>query len=208
MGGDRHVAGAAAGSRVCWRFGPCSGDRSRHPPIVVVVFDEFPTDSLTVPGGALDGERYPNFARLAATSTWFRNASTVYDSTFKAVPAILDGQRPKSGSAPDVRSHKPSVYHLVDSLGYDVFKVESASAVCPPDICPGAHTRRPGVLARLAGPGRPARFHRWLAAIHPRERPGFYFHHALLPHEPWVYLPSGRRDRPQGSDPIRGINKP
>ena len=53
----------------------------------------------------------------------------------------------------------------MDRLGYEVFKVESASAVCPPDICPGARTRRPGVLARLAGGGRPARFHRWVGAI-------------------------------------------
>ena len=107
-----------------------------------------------------------------------------------------------------MRSHKPSVYHLMDRLGYDVFKVESASAVCPPAICPGTRTRRPGVLARLAGSGRPGRWNAWLATIRRRERPGFYLHHSLLPHEPWIYLPSGRRSRPTGEDPIPGINKP
>jgi sulfatase-like protein len=178
-----------------------------HPPIVVVVFDEFPADDLLGPDGQIDAERFPNFAELASMSTWFPNGHTQYDSTFKAVPSILDGREPAPGTAPDVRSHKPSVFHLVNRLGYKVFKVESASAVCPPDICPGARTRRPGVLKRLAGGGRPARFHRWIGAIRDRPEPTFYFHHALMPHEPWIYLPSGRQSRPAGNDPVEGINQ-
>ena len=179
----------------------------RHPPVVVVVFDEFPADDLLGPDGQIDAERFPNFAELASMSTWFPNGHTVYDSTFKAVPAILDGRLPKPRTAPDVRSHKPSVFHLMDRLGYEVFKVESASAVCPPAICPGARTRRPGILARLAGGGRPGRFHHWLGAIRKRPQPAFYFHHALLPHEPWLYLPSGRLSRPAGREPVEGINR-
>lgn len=179
----------------------------RHPPVVVVVFDEFPADDLLGPDGRIDAERFPNFAELASMATWFPNAHTVYDSTFKAVPAILDGRMPKRGTAPDVRSHKPSAFHLMDRLGYEVFKVESASAVCPPDICPGARTRRPGVLKRLAGGGRPARFHHWVGAIRNRPEPAFYFQHALMPHEPWLYLPSGHQSRPAGNDPVEGINK-
>lgn len=178
-----------------------------RPPVVVVVFDEFPADSLLGPDGRIDAARYPNFAKLASISTWFPNGHTTYDSTFKVVPSILDGRMPRDRTAADVRSHKPSLFHLMDGLGYDVFKVESASAVCPPVICPGARTRRPGVLSRLAGGGRPARFHRWLGAIRERPRPAFYFQHALLPHEPWLYLPSGRQTRPAGHDPIAGINK-
>jgi Sulfatase len=180
----------------------------RRPPIVVIVFDEFPTEVLTKPGGEIDEVRYPNFAELAATSTWFRNGYTVYDSTFKALPSILDGRMPVPRTAADVRSHQPSVYHMVHELGYDVEQAESASAVCPPWICEGARTRRPGVLPRLAGSGRPARYHKWVGAIRDRPEPTFYFHHALLPHEPWIYLPSGHQSRPAGEDPIKGINKP
>jgi hypothetical protein len=180
----------------------------RRPPVVFVVFDEFPADDLLRPDGSIDAERFPNFAELASISTWFPNAHTVYDSTFKAVPAILDGRRPRQLTAPDVRSHKPSIFHIMDRLGYGVFKVESASAVCPPDICPGARTRRPGVLARLSGAGRPARFHKWLGAIRRRPEPTFYFHHALLPHEPWLYLPDGHLSRPAGIEPIPTINHP
>jgi hypothetical protein len=64
------------------------------------------------------------------------------------------------------------------------------------------------VLRRLAGGGRPARLHKWIGAIRDRPRPTFYFQHALLPHEPWIYLPSGRQSRPKGEDPVPGINKP
>ena len=186
--------------------GPTPGDP--RPPVVVVVFDEFPADALLKPDGEIDAERFPNFAALARTSTWFPNGQTVYDSTFKAVPAILDARLPRPSTAADVRSHQPSVFHLMHRHGYGVIKVESGSAVCPPWICLGARTRRPGVLRRLAGSGRPARLHRWIGAIRERERPTFYFHHALLPHEPWLYLPSGHQSRPPGQDPIPGINRP
>jgi hypothetical protein len=178
-----------------------------HPPVVIVVFDEFPADALLRPDGRIDAERFPNFAALARISTWFPNAYTVYDSTFASVPAMLDARLPRPHTAADVRSHQPSIFHLMDRLGYGIVKVESATAVCPPRICIGARARRPGVLARLAGSGRPARLHRWIGAIRRGPQPNFYFHHSLLPHEPWVYLPSGHRNRPTGKDPIGSINR-
>jgi hypothetical protein len=203
------LVGAVVAAVAIGHDGAGAGERAeeRRPPVVIVVFDEFPADTLIGPDGTIDAARYPNFAALARTSTWFRNAQTVYDSTFKAVPAILDARMPRSGTAPDVRSHQPSIFHLMDRLGYDVIKVESGTALCPPRICAGARTRRPGVLKRLAGGGRPARLHKWIGAIRDRPRPTFYFQHALLPHEPWIYLPSGRQSRPSGNDPIEGINR-
>jgi hypothetical protein len=201
------AAAAAAVVAVGHDAGDPDPAAERRPPVVILVLDEFPADTLIGPDGRIDAARYPNFAALARTSTWFRNGQTIYDSTFKAVPAILDARMPKSGTAPDVRSHQPSIFHLVDRLGYDVVKVESGTAVCPPRICAGARTRRPGVLKRLAGGGRPARLHKWIGAIRDRPRPTFYFHHALVPHEPWIYLPSGHQSRPSGNDPIEGINR-
>ena len=211
LGAAALVAGALALAGV-WRGGDNEAtagyapDAKGRPPVVVLILDEFPTDDLLRPDGGIDVRRFPNFARLARISTWFPNAFTVYDSTFKAVPAILDARLPRRGSTPDVRSHQPSVYHLMHRLGYEIHKVESASAVCPPRICRGSRPRRPSVLDRLKGGGRPARLHKWIGAIRHRERPGFYLHHALLPHEPWIYLPSGRPNRPYGEDPIEGIN--
>src|SRR4051812_41394880 len=56
----------------------------RRPPVVFIVFDEFPADDLLRPDGSIDSERFPNFAELASISTWFPNGHTIYDSTFKA----------------------------------------------------------------------------------------------------------------------------
>ena len=173
----------------------------------MLVFDEFPTDVLLRPDGRIDAERFPNFAALARISTWYPNGSTVFDSTFGAVPALLDARLPRQGEAADVRNHQPSVFSLMNRLGYEIVKVESASAVCPPRICAGARARRPSILDRLAGGGRPERLHRWIGAVRRRERPTFYFHHTLLPHEPWVYLPTGHRNRPTGKDPIGSLNR-
>jgi hypothetical protein len=187
---------------------PSKAPAERPAAVVVLILDEFPVDSMLGPDGRIDAARFPNFAKLAATSTWFRNAMTVYDSTFKAVPAILDGRLPQKGTKPDLRSHSRSVYTLFDRLRYLIVDTEPATAVCGPRICPGHRTRRPGVLLRLRQGGRPPRLRRWIRAIRPRPRPTLYLQHALLPHEPWIYLPSGRRSRPVGNDPVEGINDP
>jgi hypothetical protein len=179
-----------------------------RPPVVVLIFDEFPTDALLRPDGSIDAERFPHFADLAAHSTWFPNAFTVYDSTFKSVPAIMDGVTPRRGTAADFRSHPRSIYTLMDRLGYGIVDVASGEALCPPRICPDVRHRRPGVLKRLAGGGRPPRLHGWVGSIRSRGRPTFYLHHALLPHEPWIYLPSGHQSRPSGNDPVPEINGP
>ena len=180
----------------------------RVDPVVMLILDEFPVDSLLLPNGRIDAERYPNFARLAATSNWYPNATTVYDSTFKAVPSILDARLPKQGSKPDARSHPRNIYTLLHGLGYGIEDVESAEALCVPRICPGHRTRRPGVLVRLQQGGRPARLRRWVRSIQPRPQPTLYLQHALLPHEPWIYLPSGKQSRPAGNDPVEDINDP
>ena len=172
----------------------------------MLVLDEFPTDSLLRPDGQIDAERFPNFAALAATSTWFPNATTVYDSTFKAVPGILDARLPRKGETADSRFHPRSIYDLFGRRGYRIVTVESASAVCPRRWCRRARRRRPGVIARLKGGARRARLERWIESIRPGP-PRLYLHHALLPHEPWIYLPSGRQSRPAGLDPVPGLNR-
>ena len=89
--------------------------------------------------------------------------------------------------------------------GYEMVDVESGEALCPPRICPGARTHAAG---GAQAPGRrrapAARLHAWIGAIRKRDRPTFYLQHALLPHEPWIYLPSGRQSRPQRQRPDPG----
>jgi hypothetical protein len=81
-------------------------------PVVVVVFDEFPTISLMDRGQHVDAARFPNFAALARDATWFRSATTVHPHTEQAVPAILTGQLPKQGCAADLRRPPAEPLHL------------------------------------------------------------------------------------------------
>ncbi|MDH3706851.1 MAG: hypothetical protein OES57_12345, partial [Acidimicrobiia bacterium] len=64
-------------------------------PVIFLVFDEFPTRVLLADDGDIDESRYPNFARLADESTWYRSHSTVSPRTDYAVPAMLTGTEPR-----------------------------------------------------------------------------------------------------------------
>jgi len=178
----------------------------RRPITVMILMDEFPVDALLDKSGQIDRVRYPNFASLAATGTWFRNASTVYDSTTKAIPEVLDGKFPRRGGDATFRSHPRSVYDLFGQRGYRIVRNEEATSICPPRYCRGARPRRPAILPQLAR-GRRERLERFIGSIAPG-KPGFYFKHVLLPHAPYLFLPSGRQTRPSFKDPVPGMNSP
>ena len=55
--------------------------------IVLLTFDELPTTSLLDGNGKIDADLYPNFAKLAAGSTWYRNDTTVAPFTDAAMAA-------------------------------------------------------------------------------------------------------------------------
>src|SRR5919109_4205530 len=94
-------------------------DKSSRPNVVLLVMDEFPSDSLLDRQGHVDRVRYPNFAALADDSTWFRNGYSIYDSTTKAVPLILDGKWPRPHTSPDRRDHPRSLFDMFARNGYD-----------------------------------------------------------------------------------------
>ena len=127
-----------------------------RPHAVLVVLDEFPSDTLLGPEGGIDAGRYPNFAALAGDSTWFRNAYTAYDSTTKAVPLILDGIRPQRGTAPTARDHPRSIITALGRRGYRIATFEEGTALCPRRYCPGKPTRRPAIVPNLKGGARSA----------------------------------------------------
>jgi hypothetical protein len=174
------------------------------PYVVLLVMDEFPSDSLLDRRRRIDPVRYPNFAALADDATWFRNAYSVYDSTTKAVPLILDGVRPRPHTSADRRDHPRSSYDMFARHDYRIVDSEEATALCPPSICRGGRTRRPAIIPKLLG-GRPQRFNSWVRSMK-RGRPTFWFKHLLLPHGPYQYLPSGARTRPGPADLLRGMN--
>jgi hypothetical protein len=180
-------------------------EAARRAPVVVIVFDEFPADSLVGPDARIDSVRYPGFGRLAAVATWFPNAFAAQDQTSLALPAILDGRDPRPGSRARFGDHPRNLFTLLAAKGYRVQANEPFTNVCPPRICPDA---------LLAGPGphpfflskRIARFRATVRSIRPARQPLLVFHHQILPHQPWRYLPSGRGYRSDPDPWDRGLS--
>ncbi len=177
---------------------------AKKPPVVMIVMDEFPVDALLRADGNIDSGRFPNFAELAENGTWYPNASTVHDSTTKAIPAILDGKLPREGTRPSFAGHPRSVYDLFGRRGYRIVSSEEATSVCPPRYCPGASPTRPAILPFLQE-GRRERLQSFFSRV--REGPAtFYFKHVLLPHGPYLFLPSGKQSRTSWRDPLPSMN--
>lgn len=131
------VAAAAPPETPAGSEDPATASR---PGIVVVVFDELPLASLLDADLGIDARRLPGFARLAATSTWYRQATTVADVTTRAIPAILTGtvpfdQRPATASA-----HPRNLFSLFGVPGRTNIR-ETLTRVCPDDLCAESLTR-------------------------------------------------------------------
>jgi len=169
--------------------------------IVLVVFDELPLTSLMGPGERIDAGRYPNFARLARTATWYRGATAVHDSTAMAVPAMLDGRYPRPRLRSDVYSHPANLFTLLEHT-YEVNASEEATGLCPTSLCEPL----PGTASSHLGGGKVVRFRDFVRTIEPRDEPVLWFKHVLLPHVPWQYYPSGTKYRRHAPEPIPGGN--
>jgi hypothetical protein len=178
-----------------------------RPHVVLLMLDEFPADLLLGRDGRIDAGRYPAFAQLAREGYWFPNATTTFDSTTKAIPQIMDARLPRKHGEPTYRSHPHSVYDLFARRGYDIERVEAATSICPPRHCPGARPRRPAILTQLQE-GRRERLERFLGSIEPRDEPTFWLAHVLLPHGPYLFLPSGKQMRAGWQDLVPGTNGP
>jgi hypothetical protein len=243
-------------------------------PVVMVVFDEFPGISLLDADDEVDAVRYPGFAELAKDGTWFPNAHSIYDSTSKAVPAIMDGDYPRKGVLPTSSEHPNSIFALLGK-SHTMNVSEEATTVCPRDLCKDARLDEPFldrlgsmtedvglVYAHVVAPpdaeadlpsvsetwgsfggdggggegdgasgevsasdaepdpkqskqavlsslqaDRNAKFDAWIAGIRNGARPSLNFKHALLPHVPWRYLPTGQQYNTGSTDPIPGLSR-
>jgi hypothetical protein len=100
-------------------------------PVVLVVFDELPLNSLLDAGGAIDPVRYPNFARLARHATWLRGATTVHAMTVEAIPAILTGRYPALERVPATAAAHPHNLFALLSGSYALNVHETGTALHP-----------------------------------------------------------------------------
>jgi hypothetical protein len=244
------------------------------PSALFLVLDELPLQSLLSADGAIDAGRFPSFARLAALSTWFPNATASHESTELALPMILTGLRGAPDALPTAADHPRSVFTMLAS-SHRLRTWETFTNVCPPELDdrgeldareleePGlaarlgatlrdaavvyGHVVLPGPLARRLLPAidntwgafgdaaapaqqaapdpeleatpveseqaealdreaktaaartaRPELVREFIAAIDGSAEPTLYLLHVLLPHGPFVHLPSGADYDPFG----------
>jgi hypothetical protein len=140
---------------------PGTAQSSRTGPIVMVLLDEFPLMSLLDHQGRLDERLYPNVARLAGGSTWYRNATAVTGMTDWALPSMMTGRYPAQDRLPITSQFPDNLFTLLGgSYRYKTHVLEGISQLCPPDICPDA--KRSGSSGGLLGQAPP-----------PREQGGF-----------------------------------
>ena len=180
----------------------------RRFPVIFVVFDELPQASLMNMRGGIDKGLFPNFARLARSSTWFRNTSTVKGFTKEALPALLTGRYPETEGTRAVPQPPRSIFTMLGDA-YDIRTVDRLPAVCPRRLCWPIEDPV-GVTDGFSAFGsseRGSHFFSFLDLVEPRDhQPRLYFLHLVMPHAPWRYLPTGQR-YPE-ADPMPGENDP
>jgi len=105
-------------------------------PVVVVVLDELSTPTLLDTEGNINAERFPNFAALAAQSTWYKYASTVAEATLMAVPPILTGRVTDATSKKlPLASNYPENLFTLLSGSHRVNAFETFTQLCPEQLC-------------------------------------------------------------------------
>lgn len=103
-------------------------------PVVMVVFDCLCGVSLMDQSRMIDAARYPNFAELARTSSWYRNCTSVHPRTDHAVPAILAGELHRGTVAPTAREYPQSLFTLLEAGKYKLTAFEPFTSICPTDM--------------------------------------------------------------------------
>lgn len=174
-------------------------------PVVVIVYDELPLQSLLDRNLEIDAVRYPNFARLADDSHWFQNATTVQESSRHALPAIATGTFPDISRTPTASQYPRNLFTLLQHSHY-LLVSEPATQLCPTTLCENqselelgrfalasralAAPQAPPVTSAIQRPDFDVSVARNVSDSNP---PAAVFMHSMLPHHPWRHLPSGSR---------------
>jgi Sulfatase len=221
--------------------------RAEHP-VVMLLLDEFPLTSLLDSKGQIDRRLYPNFAKLAGGSTWYRNATAVSGLTDFAVPAVLNGQYPKENLPATAANYPDNLFTLL-AKSYPVEPFQVVTQLCPAETCkataataptavglrntlrdtarvfkrvawpqdvdenptgawltattekktrPAAGDDTSGVLREIDAGNESDQYRNFVASMQGSDPPTFYFLHSLMPHQPWHWLPDGKKYRDHG----------
>jgi Sulfatase len=115
-------------------------------PVVFLMWDEFPIISVMNAKEQIDARRFPNFARLARSSNWYRTMTSVSPTTTYSVPSALSGVEPKRGKLPLFQNYPNNLFTLLGRR-YKLNVTETQTRLCPSNLC--AHEGQ-GTEARLS----------------------------------------------------------
>ena len=110
-------------------------------PIVLIIFDELSGNTLVNEQMEIDSRRFPQFARLASMSNWYRNATTVSPRTEFAVPAILSGRFPAVELPAMAAEYPGNLLQLIGATkSFEMVVFEPVTRLCPLSV---KHTPMP-----------------------------------------------------------------
>jgi hypothetical protein len=119
---------------------PTAASAASDVPVVVVVFDGLPLSSLLADAERIDRDWFPHFAALADEAHFFRNATTVAETTAYALPAIVTGLYP-AWSRPATAAEYPQNLLTLLSETHAINVFEPYTRLCPTDLCYGGRVR-------------------------------------------------------------------
>jgi hypothetical protein len=117
-------------------------------PIVFIQLDELPLASLMDEEGEINAALFPNFARLATSGNWYRNALSNSIATTSSVPAILTGVLGDREQSPSLVDHPNNLFTLLGA-GYEMHVVEWLTDMCPQELCKDYAGRGPARFGSL-----------------------------------------------------------
>ena len=152
----------------------------------MIVLDEAMLSPLLRTDGTINRKRFPGFAALADTSTWYRNMLGTSQRTTEAVPSILDGQWPSLTKYPILRDHPNNLFTYMQGKK-DLNVYQAVTKLCPKGVCTNA-----GPLYFRLVDRQVQRFEEFIEASASSTTPALHFTHLLLPHRPWGLAPDLR----------------
>ena len=116
--------------------------------ILFIQLDEFPTASIMEPDGTVNEALFPNFARLEAEGTWYRNALSASIATTQSVPSTLTGTLWDDDRSPTALDHPDNLFALL-SDSHEMHVIEWVAELCPESVCPDFAGRSPAQFSSL-----------------------------------------------------------
>ena len=154
--------------------------------VLMIVFDEAMLSPLLQNDGTINRQRFPGFAALADSSTWYRNMLGTVQRTTEAVPAILDGMWPSLQKYPILRDHPNNLFTYMQGRK-EMNVYQAITKLCPNGVCTNAGPEYFRMLHRQV-----QKFEEVTSRAATSTKPTLHFAHVLLPHRPWGLAPDVR----------------